>query len=477
MLRRIRWPLVALVLVALAVRVGFLLHDPHPYADSGLAADSAEVARQIDDHGRWFASNLTALNQLGNLQNAEGRLLDPAAIDFRAADANPQYQPEILQPIGESVVLAGVWKITGKHWVAYQLLMIVIGSLLTLLVYYIAISLFGRRPAAYLAAGLYAVYPPVAWLATIPHLDAWAVDWTLAIAALLLRAREVDAPMPWLVPAGVAAGIGTYFRPGVLLIAPFVAIALLSRSGWRRALRFGAIPTLIAALLLVPWTIRNENVFHRLIPTRTGDGQALWEGLGELPNNFGAVLDDGATYKQVHDVRPDLVYGTPAYDAFLESWGIRAVRNHPGFYVKLMGKRLIDSTALLRNTDWAGNVLSPGQSGLSLGSYIRHRFGNFLAIVLEPFLFLVSVITIVLTRRRYGREHLLLIALVIATLFPYLFLHLEPRYILPASFAYLIWTALGIDRLIARFRPSRASTTPIERARDADGTTAPTPVS
>lgn len=459
MITRTTLVLAALVVVALAVRVGFLIADTHPYADSGLAADSAEIARQID-HGHWFESNLVALNKLGNLQNEEHRLLDPAVVDFRAADARPQYQPDVLQPIGEAVVLAGVWKLTGSdHWLPYQLLMIALSAAMVPLVFYIGLSLFGRRRAAYLGALLYAVFPPLAWLTTVPHLDAWSVDLTIVITALLVRARSGSNLTRWLLAAGVAIGLGTYFRPGVLLLAPFFGAACLTRKGWRDAARFAVVPTLVAALLLVPWTIRNANVFHRFIPTRIGIGQNLWEGLGEVQNNFGAVLDDAATYQQVHAVAPNLVYGSPAYDSFLYGWAKHAIRTHPGFYAKLVVRRLVNNTALLRNSDWAGTIVPPNQSGLGIFGYARHHFGDLLIIAIEPLLFLLSAITIVITRRRFGRAHLIAGSVVAATLLPYLLLHVEARYLLPASFVYLIWTALGIDLFVDYVRSRRRPAT------------------
>jgi 4-amino-4-deoxy-L-arabinose transferase-like glycosyltransferase len=456
MVGRTRLTITALVLIALAVRIGFLVADPHPYADSGLAADSAELARQIDDHGRWFESNLTAASLLGTLQNQQQRLIDPATVDFRAVDAHPQLQPEVLQPVGESVVLAAVWEVTGsEHWLPYQLLMIVLGAAMVPLVYYIGLSLFGRRRAAYLAALLYAIFPPLAWLTTIPHLDAWSVDLTIVITALLVRAWSGSNRTRWLLLAGVTIGLGTYFRPGVLLLAPFFGLACLTRKGWRDAVRLAVVPSLVAALLLVPWTIRNENVFHRFIPTRIGIGQNLWEGLGEVHNNFGAVLDDAATFQQVHAVAPNLVYGSPAYDSFLYGWAKHAIRTHPGFYAKLVARRLVNNTALLRNSDWAGTIVPPGQSGLGFFGYARHRFGDLLIIALEPLLFLLSAITIIVTRRRFGRAHLIAGSVVVATLLPYLLLHVEARYLLPASFVYLIWTGLGIDVFVDYVRSRR----------------------
>ncbi len=436
MLRRSRWLVVTLVLLALAVRIAFLAADSHPYADSGLAADSAEIARQIDQHGRWFESNLVALNQLGVLQNRRQRLIDPASLDFREADAHPWLQPEALQPPGEAVVLAAVWKLTGsERWLGYLLLMVVLGALMTPLVVYISFELFARRRAAYLAGLLYAVYPPLAWLATIPHLDSWAVDLTIVTTALLLRARRSDRQVRWLLAAGVMVGLGCYFRPELLLLAPLVALASLSWQRRRDALRMGTLPTVVAIAILTPWTIRNAEVFHRFIPVRIGTGQALWEGLGEIHNNFGAVLNDAVTNRQVNAVQPDLVYGSPAYDSFLEAKALSAISTHPAFYATLIGTRLLRSTLLLNNGDWAED----------LTGFVRR-----LAAGLEPLLFLISVVVLVLTWRRFARSHLILIAVLTATIGPYLLLHFEPRYALPAAFAYLVWTALGVDMLAER---------------------------
>jgi 4-amino-4-deoxy-L-arabinose transferase-like glycosyltransferase len=429
MVRRWRWALAATVVLALGLRVAFLVADPHPYEDSGLAAASGEMARQIDHHGRWFASNLVATAQLGDLQNAQHRLIDPASVNFRAADSHPRLQAQILQPVGEAVVLAGLWKVTGEHWLPYQLLLIAIDSAMTLVVFYIGSVLFGRRRTALLGALLYAVFPPIAWLTTIPHTDMWAVDLTIVITALLLRARAAPERVGWLVAAGIAIGLGSYFRPGLLLIPPFVALAASTRPRWRQTLLVAVVPTLVAALLIVPWTVRNANVFHSFIPLRIGVGQNLWEGLGEIHNDFGARLDDAGTFGQVHAVHPQLVYGTPAYDSLLASWARHAIHEHPFFYLELIGKRLVDSTVLLQNTEWGG------------GTFAK---------VLEPLLFVLSVLTILATRRRYGRSHLILAAVVVATMLPYLFLHLEARYILPASFAYLLWTSLGADLLLER---------------------------
>ena len=155
-------------------------------------------------------------------------------------------------------------------------------------------------------------------------------------------------------------------------------------------------------MLLVPWTVRNADRFHRFIPIRTGIGQNLWEGLGEVHNNFGAVLDDQVTLNQVHAVRPDLVYGSPAYDSYLEHKAVTAIREHPGVMLHAVARRVAITTFGLHTL--------PGALG-----------------ILEPTPAVLAALIAVLTRHRFGREGLLLAAVPIATILPYLLLHVEGR--------------------------------------------------
>ena len=61
-IQRAPWLLAAILALALIVRVGLYAQEPHPYDNSGLAVEHAELARNIDDHGRWFVVNLRALD-------------------------------------------------------------------------------------------------------------------------------------------------------------------------------------------------------------------------------------------------------------------------------------------------------------------------------------------------------------------------------------------------------------------------------
>lgn len=424
MLHRRPLILAGLVLVALVLRLALLAADTHPYDEAGLATDSGNVAVNILA-GRGITENITGLQAINAREAAAQKLIDPADIN---PDTLPpaHYQPSVLEPPGEAVLLAAIWKITGsQRYIYLQVLQAVIDSLMVLLVYAIASALFRLPRAPLFAAAGYAVFYPIAVLTRIPHLDIWAVFFTIGITACFTESLESDHPWRWVALAGVLAGIGVQFRPGVLLLLPLLALATITWRGWRWALRAGVLSVVLMGVLMIPWTVRNASEFHQFIPTRIGIGQNLWEGLGEVNNGFGAVLDDQVTLTQVHEARPDLVYGTPAYDSYLEHKAITAIRQHPGVMLHAVARRLWVTTVDLHTLGWPWGLL-------------------------EIALFVFAVLVAILTRRRYARQHLLLLAVPVATILPYLALHVEARYILPASFVYLIWVGLGVDLALGR---------------------------
>jgi Dolichyl-phosphate-mannose-protein mannosyltransferase len=273
--------LIAVTVLAVLIRLALLAADTHPYDEAGLAADSGNMATNIVA-GHGIAENVTALDAIDARQTAEQRLIDPASI---APDSlpRPHYQPAVLEPPGEAVVLAAIWSITGdQRYLPFQVLQAILDSMMVPLVYLISVRLLRRPRAALLAAAAYAVYYPIAVLTRIPHLDIWAGFFTIAITAAWVEALERRRWWPAIVAAGVATGIGVQFRPGVLLLPPMLALATVAWKGWQWALRAGVVAVVITGVLMVPWTVRNENVFHRLIPTRTGVGQNLWEGLASI---------------------------------------------------------------------------------------------------------------------------------------------------------------------------------------------------
>jgi len=403
---------VALLVIAVLARVATLMVDPKPDYVTGLTVYQGEMARNILDHGKWFFVNQSALSLMGReMRRQRWHLVDPEDVDFSAVDNDADYKPEILEVPGLSVVLAGLWQATGSQRYSYvRWLQIVLEALMVLLVYWIALCLVQQRPVALAAAALYALWPGALVLAKTPSLDTWAGFFTISVLALYVWARMRPESIVRLVLLGVLVGIGVYFRPFILLLPIAFAVAERNRISRRRALQVALVPAAVAALIMTPWMIRNLMEFDRFIPMRVGIGQALWEGLGETPNNFGAVNNDAATLRFVQAQRRDLEYPSPAFDDFLLRKSLRAIRDHPLHYLELVIRRT---------------------------------------------LYLLPCVLILFWRRQLPYEGALLVSAAAAVILPYVFIRMEDRFWLPAAYVYLILIAAFVAAAIQRLRSAR----------------------
>jgi 4-amino-4-deoxy-L-arabinose transferase-like glycosyltransferase len=427
---------------ALGVRLAYLASDPHPRQVSLV---EGEMAHNIVAHGRWFEINERAA--LIVARRADDRTIDPGASGYQGLDDNPLWRPEVGQPVGSAAILAGLWQFTsGERYLPLQILQALVDAFMAIVVYWVTLHLFKRRLAATAAGLIYALYPPLAFETTIPYTDIWAADFAVAIAALYLKADLSTHRWRWLVACGLTTGIGLYFRPNLLILPVAMALVGTFRAGWRESLRKVITIVALACLLLVPWTIRNFNDFHAFTPTRTGVGQTLWEGLGELHNNFGAVRNNGATAAEVHRTHPGLVVESPAYDNVLLGWAIRAIVHHPFHYAELLAYRTAQA-AWLYEPEWMSAPSTPLAYNGGPAAFVIHKPLSLIEDALDPMILLAAGLTLALTWRRWRQEHAMLIAIALATLVPYILILVQPRYVLPAEFVYFIWVGLGIDVL------------------------------
>jgi 4-amino-4-deoxy-L-arabinose transferase-like glycosyltransferase len=394
-------------------------------AYAGIAESNGDVARNIVAHDKWFVLN-DAVHQ-----PSTSALVDPADVNYRQADAHPHYRPLVLEPPGLAVVLAGIWSITpSERYVYLQAFQLLVDSAMVFLVYYLAHKLFRRRSIGLVAAALYALYLPAILLARIPIGDAWAGWFTIGAVVLVVKWRDDAQRTRWLLFLGLLLGISAYFRPNLALLPVGFALALLPWVGWKASGRLVVVPLLVVALVLIPWTVRNYNLFHTFVPVRTSLGWTLWGGLGEVPNHFGATGADPDTIRTVLRVHPTYIIGSPKFDHFLLNKALAVIESHPMFYLKLVARRVLEATVLPTPT---------GRTTASSG------LGK-IAVWAEPLLFVVALVSaVVLWRRqpvvRWGVA--VLAATAITTMVPYVILHIEERYLVATGFVYLILAAAG----------------------------------
>lgn len=383
-----------IVLLAFALRAGAYLEAPRPINGGGLVAEQGEVARNIVEHGKWFVANRAAVDAIGTQQSEEGQLIDPSDFDYSRFDKNPSYSPEIQQMPGVAVVLAGLWWLGGTNtYSSIQWLQILLDTSMVLLIYWIALKFGSGRGAAAAAGFLYAIWPGAIVVVKRPMLDTWAGFFTIWLLAVFLLARGRPHERRWLVLLGLLTGVGIYFRPFLFFLPILLALVATPGGGWRRRFVWAAAPSLVALCVLAPWTIRNYAEFHRFIPTRAGLGYALYEGIGQASSD-----KDATAYVQKH--RPGLKGMAPESDSFLLRSAIDTIRSHPLRYLHIIARRLA---------------------------------------------YLLPCLLVILLWRRWRAAGLMLLAVAVATIVPFIPIGGDTRFYLPAAFAYLILlTMVGV---------------------------------
>lgn len=203
---------------------------------------------------------------------------------------------------GYPFFLAAVYMIAGlashSHYVEMHLALIVqaILSGLTVGVLYKIVRTMMSHGWAFVAAFLWAVYPPSVWASQLLLTETLFVFFLYLFVWSFIWAMRRKTSVSWLV-AGLLLGLTGLVRPTVfpLLAAP-VAVALWQA---RKKTKADSTPTFVhffqrayASLrwqsftayvigfvaLLLPWWIRNFVVFHKIILTDTDAGNPLLYG-------------------------------------------------------------------------------------------------------------------------------------------------------------------------------------------------------
>ena len=243
--------ILAAVLVALIVRVVCawtywtgkpLTHDEREYLS--LAASLAE--------GRGFTYPDT--HDAGTGQRFGRAPGYPAFLSLFRPDADSQGAPRVIQ-LAQALLL----------------------SLGVLMIAAIAREAAGDR-AALIAAWLAALYPPLIWIPAYVLSESLYLPLALGCTMLLARPQRRH-----IVAAGVVAGIAILVRPAMLLFMPLAALWLLRR----RRLDLAMLLTVVTALTVMPWTIRNINTYERFVLVATEGGVTFWTGNHPLARGEG----------------------------------------------------------------------------------------------------------------------------------------------------------------------------------------------
>jgi 4-amino-4-deoxy-L-arabinose transferase-like glycosyltransferase len=295
-----------------------------------------------------------------------------------------------------------------KNWVylIIQIIQIVISVLTILILYKIVLLLFSKS-AASLTALAVSLYPPLIYYSTKLTPTVWLAFFISLTILLILKLKNNSSKIAIL--CGISLGVSILTNPIAFTFFPALIIWYLIKKPIE--FRKFCLLILVTLVTLVPWTIRNHRIHHRLIPVTTQFSKNLW--IGNNPNATGTDYYQVVQSKEPlfvlmtntlpRKVRRDLGRKTEIErsDYFLKQ-GLIFIAQNPKKFVNLLFTKTISLIYF--------PLLVLGVIGIALS--LRHKYKN-QSLVLVFVLTSISVIYIFthvgLARYRMPVEAILLI--------------------------------------------------------------------
>jgi hypothetical protein len=321
--------------------------------------------------------------------------------------------PTAQQPPVYPVLLAEIFKLAGAY--TYRSLLIAVGvnAVLSSLTAVMILRL-GKRDFGSLA-GVLAAWVWACWM----YEAAVAVRlWESSLSALLLMCTLLMLPrlkapsLPLWLLFGFLAAVASLTNTTLLSVFPFFWVWLLVSYRQRGKSCFTMLLASVGIfiLALLPWTIRNYETFHRLMPVRDNFGLELWvgnhQGVTHQYDSDFPVLDP-SEYNRLGEVR------------FMESKrdiALQFIGQHPAEFLRLSARRCFKYWTepgpvvwfLLSALAWSGMILALRRDGLDalpyliillifpLVYYVTHTFPTYRHPT-EPVLLLLAAYAVVNT--------------------------------------------------------------------------------
>lgn len=239
--------------------------------------------------------------------------------------------PTAYWPVGYPLLLAGLFLLTGPSLLAAKLLNVVLGFGIVWLSYRIARRLFASEAAGRMALVLLAFYPNhIAYTSLTASETPFLFLMLLGCLILLRRKRRLRDDCL----AGVVFGLGCLTKPTMLFVpAVFFGLSLMSRFRWATVARglmvYGAL-----GLVILPWSVRNYEVFGRPVFIVTNGGINLLIGNNPVANGGYGDADP------VSEARVEAEKDEGAREIVARTIARRYMKEHPWRTIGLVPFRL-----------------------------------------------------------------------------------------------------------------------------------------
>lgn len=185
---------------------------------------------------------------------------------------------------------------------------------------------------ALLGSILYSFIPSWSASSTLLMPEALSPFFIIWSGALILLCTENNRKWASAV-VGSLVGYGALCRPDLLLLAPFYLVWIFIRLRGKARWQNGALFLFAFSLLIGVWGVHNKIQHGAWLFTSTSGGTGLWQGLGEIPNDYGYVISDAKASEvaQKHGVNYLSIEGNNLFKGLY----LEAIKKHPDHFLKV----------------------------------------------------------------------------------------------------------------------------------------------
>ena len=307
--------------------------------------------------------------------------------------------PTAFWPAGWPMAMSALFRITGPSLVAIGLFNLASAILTGWLALLLGRRLFGNEAAARLGLLLFAIYPNAIGYVPLALTEVFYTALLLLGCWLVIARRSAL----WLVAAGIVFGFATLVKAQTLVMVPllFAIDWLRADDAWRRLPRLVGQSVLVlgvAALTVMPWTMRNHAQLGHWIAVSTNGGFTLLTG-----NNDSATGDYTPADPEVVALMARTDLDEVTRDAEAKRLGMAWIKAHPGRFVALAPRKLARLWLPDGEAEWAYQAAAPSYARFVL-LYRAVRVANQAYYALLMLGFAAALVVVTIRRRAEGRH-------------------------------------------------------------------------
>lgn len=306
--------------------------------------------------------------------------------------------PTAFWPAGWPMAMSVLFRLTGPSVLAIGLFNLASAVLTGYLALLLGRRLFGNEAAARLGLLLFAIYPNAIGYVPLALTEVFYTALLLLGCWLVIARRS----LLWLIAAGLVFGFATLVKAQTLVMVPLLFAIGWLRTGdvWRRLPKLigqGSLVLAMAALSVMPWTVRNHAQLGHWIAVSTNGGFTLLTGNNDTATGDYTPNDPTVTALMA---RRDLDEVTR--DAEAKRLGMQWIAANPGGFLALAPKKLARLWLPDGEAEWAYQAAAPSYARFEL-LYRAVRVANqgYYALLMLGFAAAFGVMTI---RRRAAHQ-------------------------------------------------------------------------